>query len=127
MDDLAAVYVAQKVVPPKYGDDALHVAVCTVSGINLLVSRSPLEGIPGTDTLVILLLPDSSKRNSRTPRSDQSRIKGEVIERADTDLFEVGMGRIEKVVGFAWDYDARKFQHCRTAPLYPKVTDFLRR
>ena len=38
MDDLAAVYVAQKVVPPKYGDDALHVAVCTVSGINLLVS-----------------------------------------------------------------------------------------
>lgn len=40
MDDLAAVYVAQKVVPPKCGDDALHVAVCTVSGINLLVSRN---------------------------------------------------------------------------------------
>jgi len=35
---LAAAYVAQKVVPPKYQDDARHVALCTVTGLNLLVS-----------------------------------------------------------------------------------------
>jgi hypothetical protein len=38
MEALAAAYVAQKVVPPKYQDDARHVALCTVSGLNLLVS-----------------------------------------------------------------------------------------
>ena len=38
MDTLAQAYLAQGVVTPKYEDDARHVAACTVSGINLLVS-----------------------------------------------------------------------------------------
>lgn len=35
---LAAAYVAQGVVSPKFQDDARHVAACTVHGIGLLVS-----------------------------------------------------------------------------------------
>jgi hypothetical protein len=38
MDALAADYVAQGVVTAKYEDDALHVAVCTVTRANFLVS-----------------------------------------------------------------------------------------
>ena len=38
MDVLAAEYVAQGVVTPKYEDDARHVAACTVSRIDFLVS-----------------------------------------------------------------------------------------
>jgi len=38
IDTLAAAYVAQGVVTAKYQDDARHVAACTVSGFNLLVS-----------------------------------------------------------------------------------------
>lgn len=38
MDALASAYVAQGVVTGKYEDDARHVAACTVSGLNLLVS-----------------------------------------------------------------------------------------
>jgi hypothetical protein len=38
MDALAVAYVAQGVVTAKYEDDARHVAACTVSGLNLLVS-----------------------------------------------------------------------------------------
>lgn len=38
MDALAAAYVAHGVVTAKYEDDARHVAACTVSGVNLLVS-----------------------------------------------------------------------------------------
>lgn len=37
-DQLAAAYLAQKVVPPDYEDDAYHVAVCTVARIEYLVS-----------------------------------------------------------------------------------------
>jgi predicted nucleic acid-binding protein len=35
---LAQAYLAQKVVPPDYDDDARHVAVCTVANIKYLVS-----------------------------------------------------------------------------------------
>lgn len=38
MDELAAGYVAQGIVTPKYQDDARHVAVCAVSRMDLLVS-----------------------------------------------------------------------------------------
>ena len=38
MDELASAYVAHGVVPPTYEDDARHVAVCTLSRINFLVS-----------------------------------------------------------------------------------------
>jgi predicted nucleic acid-binding protein len=37
-DALASVYLAQKVVPRDYEDDALHVAVCSVARIDYLVS-----------------------------------------------------------------------------------------
>jgi hypothetical protein len=37
-DALAAAYLAQKVVPLGYEDDAYHVAVCTVARIEFLVS-----------------------------------------------------------------------------------------
>ena len=37
-DALAAAYLAQKVVPLDYEDDAYHVAVCTVARIEYLVS-----------------------------------------------------------------------------------------
>ena len=35
---LANAYLAHKVVPPKFQDDALHVAACTLAGISPLVS-----------------------------------------------------------------------------------------
>ena len=35
---LASAYVAHKIVPPKYHDDALHVAACSLAGISPLVS-----------------------------------------------------------------------------------------
>ena len=35
---LAAAYIRQGIVPEKYADDAQHVAVCTVAGIEYLVS-----------------------------------------------------------------------------------------
>jgi len=35
---LANAYITHKVVPPKFRDDALHVAACTLSGISPLVS-----------------------------------------------------------------------------------------
>jgi hypothetical protein len=38
IDHLAASYVAQGVVTPKYEDDARHVAACTVNRIDFLVS-----------------------------------------------------------------------------------------
>src|SRR5580658_9573114 len=38
MEKLAAAYMAQKVVPPKFVDDAQHVAVSTVAGLDYLVS-----------------------------------------------------------------------------------------
>ena len=38
MEKLAATYLAQKVVPIKFDDDARHVAICTVSRIEHLVS-----------------------------------------------------------------------------------------
>jgi predicted nucleic acid-binding protein len=38
MDQLAAAYMAQKVVPAKYEDDALHVAIAVVGGIQVIVS-----------------------------------------------------------------------------------------
>ena len=37
-EELAQAYLAQKVVPPKYADDARHVAVCTVARLDYLVS-----------------------------------------------------------------------------------------
>jgi predicted nucleic acid-binding protein len=38
IDHLAATYVAQGVVTPKYEDDARHVAACTVNRLDFLVS-----------------------------------------------------------------------------------------
>ena len=38
MDALADAYLSQGVVTPRYADDALHVAVCTVARIEFLVS-----------------------------------------------------------------------------------------
>lgn len=38
MEKLAAAYMKQVVLPPKYSDDARHVAACTVAGIDYLVS-----------------------------------------------------------------------------------------
>ena len=35
---LANAYLAHKIVSPKYHDDALHVAACSLAGISLLVS-----------------------------------------------------------------------------------------
>jgi len=37
-DELGMAYLAQKVVPPDYEDDAYHVAVCTVARLDYLVS-----------------------------------------------------------------------------------------
>ncbi|HEV3271966.1 MAG TPA: PIN domain-containing protein [Candidatus Methylacidiphilales bacterium] len=37
-EELAAAYMAQKVVPAKYEDDALHVAIAVVGGIQVIVS-----------------------------------------------------------------------------------------
>jgi hypothetical protein len=37
-DALAAAYLAQKIVPLDYEDDAYHVALCTVARIEYLVS-----------------------------------------------------------------------------------------
>ncbi len=38
MDDLAAAHMAQKVVPASFGDDAQHVAICSVARLDYLVS-----------------------------------------------------------------------------------------
>jgi predicted nucleic acid-binding protein len=38
MEQLAAAYMSQAVLTPKYSDDARHVAVCTVARIDYLVS-----------------------------------------------------------------------------------------
>ncbi|MSU47530.1 MAG: PIN domain protein [Opitutus sp.] len=38
MEELAAAYLAQKVVPVGYADDAQHVAVCSVARFDYLVS-----------------------------------------------------------------------------------------
>ncbi|HEY1792890.1 MAG TPA: hypothetical protein VGG34_08220 [Opitutaceae bacterium] len=38
MEDLAEAYMAQKVVPAGYADDAQHVAVCSVARFDFLVS-----------------------------------------------------------------------------------------
>jgi hypothetical protein len=38
MEDLAAAYLAQKVVPARFADDAQHVAVCSVARLDYLVS-----------------------------------------------------------------------------------------
>jgi predicted nucleic acid-binding protein len=38
MEDLAAAYIAQKVVPAGFADDAQHVAVCAVARLDYLVS-----------------------------------------------------------------------------------------
>lgn len=37
-EELAQAYLAQKVVPPAFDDDARHVAVCTVARLEYLVS-----------------------------------------------------------------------------------------
>ena len=37
-EELARAYLAQRVVPPDYDDDARHVAICTVARIDHLVS-----------------------------------------------------------------------------------------
>ena len=38
VEELAQAYLAQKVVPPNYDDDARHVAVCTIARLEYLVS-----------------------------------------------------------------------------------------
>ena len=38
MEQLAAAYMAQAILTPKYTDDARHVAACTVAGSDCLVS-----------------------------------------------------------------------------------------
>ena len=38
MEQLAAVYMTQAILTPKYSDDARHVAVCTVARLDYLVS-----------------------------------------------------------------------------------------
>jgi hypothetical protein len=38
IEELANAYLAAGVVPPKYADDALHVAMATVHGVRLVVS-----------------------------------------------------------------------------------------
>jgi predicted nucleic acid-binding protein len=38
MEDLAVAYIAQKVVPASFGDDAQHVAICSVARLDYLVS-----------------------------------------------------------------------------------------
>jgi hypothetical protein len=38
MEDLAAAYMGQKVVPADFGDDAQHVAICSVARLDYLVS-----------------------------------------------------------------------------------------
>lgn len=38
MEDLAAAYMAQKMVPADYADDAQHVAICSVARLDYLVS-----------------------------------------------------------------------------------------
>jgi predicted nucleic acid-binding protein len=38
VEKLAQAYLAQKVVPSAYDDDARHVAICTIARINFLVS-----------------------------------------------------------------------------------------
>ena len=36
--DLAAAYDAHRILPPKYSNDALHIALATVAGVDVLVS-----------------------------------------------------------------------------------------
>jgi hypothetical protein len=38
IEELAATYLAAGVVPPRYADDALHVAMAAVHGVRLIVS-----------------------------------------------------------------------------------------
>ena len=38
IEELAGAYLAAAVVPPKYADDALHLAMATVHGVRLVVS-----------------------------------------------------------------------------------------
>ena len=38
VEELAQAYLAQKVVPPAFDDDARHVAICTVARLEYLVS-----------------------------------------------------------------------------------------
>ena len=38
MQNLSAMYLADKIVSEKYSDDALHIAIATVSNVDLLVS-----------------------------------------------------------------------------------------
>ena len=38
IEELASAYLAAAVVPPKYADDALHVAMATVHGVRFVVS-----------------------------------------------------------------------------------------
>lgn len=37
-DQLAGVYLKRKIVPPRYSDDALHIALATTADLDLLVS-----------------------------------------------------------------------------------------
>ena len=37
-ESLAAAYMTQKIVPPKYASDATHVAIAVVHGIQVIVS-----------------------------------------------------------------------------------------
>ena len=36
--DLASAYAAHRILPPKYSNDALHIALATVAGVDVLVS-----------------------------------------------------------------------------------------
>ncbi len=38
VEDLAAVYVSEGIIPHKYRTDALHIAIATVNDLNLIVS-----------------------------------------------------------------------------------------
>ncbi len=38
MEDLADIYVGEGLIPPKYRNDALHIAVATVANMDIMVS-----------------------------------------------------------------------------------------
>ena len=43
--DLAAAYNARQILPPKFSNDALHTALATVAGVDVLVIPNPLASM----------------------------------------------------------------------------------
>src|ERR1019366_6102904 len=54
---------------------------------------------------------DSPVAAAITASGEQPRVEGELLRLANGDLLEGGMGRIEQVIEFSWNDDARQREH----------------